>query len=174
MASKLALFLFLTLSCSVHLLVSSFEFQVGGSNGWVVPPANDTRIYNDWASENRFQIDDTVRFKYRKDSVMEVSEQDYKNCNSTHPNFFSNTGNTVFRFSRPGAFYFISGVSGHCQKGQRMIVKVMMSHEYENPPPPEGHPRKSSAHSISVDSSSGLLNLVLVQFVFSYVASCLF
>ncbi|XP_057983515.1 early nodulin-like protein 6 [Malania oleifera] len=112
-------------------MASAFEFQVGDPNGWVVPPANDSKIYNDWASENRFKIGDTVRFKYRKDSVMEVEEGDYKRCNSTHPISFSNTGNTVFKLDRSGAFYFISGVADHCQRGQRMIVKVMTSdHSY--------------------------------------------
>jgi hypothetical protein len=65
---------------------------------------------------------------------MEVNETDYKRCNSSHPNFFSNTGNTVFRFDYSGPFYFISGVSGHCEKGQRMIVKVMSPEEE----PPSG------------------------------------
>ncbi|GFS33530.1 early nodulin-like protein 5 [Actinidia rufa] len=42
------------------------------------------------------------------DSVLEVTETDYKKCNSTHPSFFSNTGNTVFKLERSGSFYFIS------------------------------------------------------------------
>ncbi|KAJ4826271.1 hypothetical protein Tsubulata_018667 [Turnera subulata] len=107
------------LSSLQFLLVSSFEYEVGGPKGWVVPPPNDTRIYNDWASENRFQ-----------DSVMEVTEEDYKKCNSSHPSFFSNTGNTVYDLDQPGPFYFISGVSGHCEKGQRMIIKVMSSGDH--------------------------------------------
>ncbi|PON44058.1 Phytocyanin domain containing protein [Parasponia andersonii] len=104
--------------------VVSFEFQVGGTNGWVIPPSNDTKVYNDWASDNRFQLGDTIRFRYGKDSVMEVTEEDYKKCNSSHPNFFSNTGNTVFKLNHTGPFYFISGAFEHCQKGQRMIIKV--------------------------------------------------
>lgn len=68
-------------------------------------------------------------FRYKKDSVMEVTNEEYKRCNSTQPSFFSNTGNTVFQFNRSGTFYFISGASGHCEKGQRMIVKVMADDE---------------------------------------------
>lgn len=57
----LIVFLF-TVFCALHnFSVSSFEFEVGGTHGWVVPPANDSKIYNDWASENRFQVGDTVR-----------------------------------------------------------------------------------------------------------------
>ncbi|KAK7844807.1 early nodulin-like protein 21 [Quercus suber] len=162
----LIVFLF-TVFCSLHnFSVSSFEFEVGGTHGWVVPPANDSKIYNDWASENRFQVGDTVRFRYRKDSVMEVNETEYKRCNSSHPNFFSNNGNSVFSLNQPGPFYFISGVSGHCEKGQRMIVKVM-SHEEE---PPSGGGRSSSGSHVAV-SSLGVSALVFLQFVLSFVAS---
>ncbi|CAI0457176.1 unnamed protein product [Linum tenue] len=112
---------------TITTTVTSFEYQVGGAKGWVVPPSNDTRIYNDWASENRFLIGDTVilGFRYKKDSVMEVSMEDYKNCNSSHPSYFSNTGDTVYELDHSGPYYFISGVSGHCGKGQRMIIKVL-------------------------------------------------
>ncbi|KAJ7970721.1 Early nodulin-like protein [Quillaja saponaria] len=151
------------LSCLHNVSVSSSEFQVGDTRGWVVPPANDSKIYNDWASENRFLVGDSIRFKYKKDSVMEVTNADYKICNSTHPIFFSNTGNTVFRFEHSGPFYFISGVSGHCEKGQRMIVKVMS--------PEESLPdntSKSTGFRAAV-SSLGFFKIVFFQFFVSYV-----
>lgn len=64
-------------------------------------------------------------FKYKKDSVMEVAKIDYNDCNSTRPSMFSNSGNTIFNLTRSGFFYFISGATGHCEKGQRMIVWVV-------------------------------------------------
>lgn len=64
-------------------------------------------------------------FKYKKDSVMEVSKSDYKECDSSRPNLYSNTGNTVHTLNRSGFFYFISGSAGHCELGQRMIVWVI-------------------------------------------------
>ncbi|XP_026415935.1 early nodulin-like protein 1 [Papaver somniferum] len=70
-----------------------------------------------------------IGFKYGKDSVMVVSDSDYKACNSTQPIFFSNNGNTIFKLDRSGYFYFISGVSGHCERGQKMIIKVMAVEE---------------------------------------------
>ncbi|PKI79114.1 mavicyanin [Punica granatum] len=132
MASKSVSGLFLITICVIVCCVSCFEFEVGGPEGWVVPPANDSKLYNDWASENRFRVGDNIHFKYLKDSVMAVTEAEYKKCNSTRPAFFSNTGNTVYVFNHSGSFYFISGVSGHCEKGQRMIVKVMSSDESES------------------------------------------
>ncbi|KAF3618977.1 putative lysine histidine transporter 1-like [Capsicum annuum] len=106
--------------------VSSMEFQVGDTTGWAVPPANDTDFYNSWASAMRFKIGDTIRFKYKKDSVMEVTDKEYKKCNSTRPNFFSNTGNTMYTLEHSGYYYFVSGAAGHCERGQRMIVRVLV------------------------------------------------
>lgn len=157
------LLLAIIISSIHHLPVHSLEFQVGGNRGWVVPPANDSKIYNDWASENRFQVGDTIRFKYKKDSVMEVTDKEYKKCNSTHPIFFSNTGNTAFRLDHPGPFYFISGASGHCEKGQRMIIKVMY-HEESSPSTGDDHGHKSSASPAAV-LALAVSKLAIVQFL---------
>ncbi|KAF7806318.1 mavicyanin-like [Senna tora] len=119
-SSLLCLFL---LCLSHALLVNSTEFQVGGKNGWAVPKSKDD--FNHWASQNRFRVNDTLRFKYEKDSVLVVSEEEYHKCKSLRPIFFSNNGDTVFKFERAGLFFFISGVSGHCDRGQKMIIKVL-------------------------------------------------
>lgn len=68
---------------------------------------------------------------------MVVTEEEYNKCESSHPTFFSNNGNTEVRLDRPGPFYFISGVTGHCQGGQRMVIKVISK---DTPPsaPPSG------------------------------------
>jgi hypothetical protein len=95
---------------------------------------------------------------------MEVNETDYKRCNSSHPNFFSNTGNTVFGFDYSGPFYFISGASGHCEKGQRMIVKVISPGEE---PPSSGG--KLSSFRVAVFSPAVSAALVFVQLI---VLSC--
>ncbi|KAI4350586.1 hypothetical protein L6164_005032 [Bauhinia variegata] len=166
--STTILVLLLTIfSCLQHFSVCSFEFRVGSSKGWLVPSANDTNIYNDWASHNRFQVGDSIRFKYKKDSVMEVTQEDYNKCNSTHPNFFSNTGSTVFRLEHPGSFYFISGASGHCEKGQRMIVRVMYPDDDSHSLPQ--HPKSSAFHAHAAISLSKLLSL---NFVLAYLVSC--
>ncbi|XP_061372485.1 early nodulin-like protein 21, partial [Gastrolobium bilobum] len=144
--------------------VASSEFQVGDTKGWVVPPANDTNMYNDWASHNRFHVGDTIYFRYKKDSVMEVGEEDYKDCNATHPTFFSNIGNTVFRFEHSGTFYFVSGASGHCEKGQKMIERVMVPDESLS------QHAKSSGHHDPV-LSIGVSQMIFLQFVFACVAS---
>ncbi|XVF08829.1 hypothetical protein REPUB_Repub07fG0037300 [Reevesia pubescens] len=106
------------------------EYEVNGENGWIAPK-HDNQIYNKWASNNRFMVNDTIHFTYKKDSVLVVTEDEYDKCQPSHPQFFSNNGDTVFTLDRPGLFYFISGVTGHCQKGQKMIIKVL---EAASPP----------------------------------------
>ncbi|MED6181211.1 hypothetical protein PIB30_017407 [Stylosanthes scabra] len=146
--------------------VASLEFQVGGSKGWVVPPSNDTSIYNNWASHNRFQVGDSLRFRYKKDSVMEVGEEDYKKCNSTHPTFFSNIGNTEFTFRHSGTFYFISGATGHCKKGQKMAIRVMVPDDHDHD--------KSHGYHLAASPFAGVpgitMILLFLHFVLDYVA----
>ncbi|XP_010453554.1 PREDICTED: early nodulin-like protein 1 [Camelina sativa] len=115
------MFLWLAIVLMISASVSSHEHKLN----WVVPPANSSESFNDWASNKRFQVGDTIRFKYKKDSVMQVTKEDYKLCNSSHPRFYSNTGKTRFMFDHSVPYYFISGMSGHCEKGQKMIVEVL-------------------------------------------------
>ncbi|KAL5722454.1 hypothetical protein ACHQM5_005972 [Ranunculus cassubicifolius] len=83
--------LFFTLFISLQLLmVQSVEFEVGEKEGWVVPSSKNNQVYNQWASKHRFQVGDNIHFKYSKDSVLAVTEQEYEKCRSAHPVFFSN------------------------------------------------------------------------------------
>ncbi|XP_020238072.1 mavicyanin [Cajanus cajan] len=159
-SSSLLVLLFAIFTTLPRFSVASIEFQVGGSKGWVVPPANDTNHYNDWASNNRFHVGDTIWFKYKKDSVMEVRGVDYTNCNATHPTLFSNSGNSVVKLDHSGTFYFISGASGHCEKGQKMIVRVMADDSLPQ------H-AKSSGYHVPI----GVSQMLFFQFVFASVAS---
>ncbi|KAL9279424.1 putative Phytocyanin domain, cupredoxin [Arabidopsis thaliana] len=115
------MFLWLVIVLTISASVSSYEHKLN----WVVPPANSSESFNDWASNKRFQVGDIIQFKYKKDSVMQVTKESYKHCNSSHPRFYSNTGKTRFMFDHSVPYYFISGTSGHCEKGQKMIVEVI-------------------------------------------------
>ncbi|XP_031104760.1 early nodulin-like protein 1 [Ipomoea triloba] len=126
-------------------MAASNEFDVAGEKGWVIPSAKDDQFYNEWASKNRFKVNDTLKFEYQKDSVMVVSQEEYEKCRSAHPMFFSNAGKTVVKLERAGLYYFISGVSGHCERGLKMIVKVL---ELETPPPSDDHTPGNSPPAI--------------------------
>ncbi|KAK9052558.1 hypothetical protein SSX86_029187 [Deinandra increscens subsp. villosa] len=101
-----------------------YTFRVGGKDGWVVDPRES---YNHWAERNRFQVNDSLVFKYKKglDSVMVVNEEAYHKCNKTNPTETLNDDNPVFKFKRSGPFYFISGHGQKCENGEKLIVVVM-------------------------------------------------
>ncbi|PNX74203.1 early nodulin-like protein 1-like [Trifolium pratense] len=157
------LFLILILfSASQFLVINGAQFEVGGKVGWVVPNSKDKdEMYNQWASQNRFKIDDTIHFKYEKDSVMVVSEEEYEKCKSARPLFFGNNGDTVFKFERPGLFYFISGVSGHCTRGQKMIIKVL-DIEPEEQEPTAPSPQSSNENAPTIHSKAAQITPITI------------
>ena len=209
-SSKKITLVVILVSIYMFSCVSSTEFEVGGEDGWMVPQSKTHGdMFNHWASHNRFKVGDTVRkcflslygvfiftciyelfllgflifyegFNYTKDSVLVVSEEEYKKCKATKPQLYSNNEDAVFKLDRPGLFYFISGISGHCEKGQKMIIKVMETESSpDSPPPSSSSPssssslptsthKKSSAFKTSVQcSSSGFLAIaVLVVSIF--------
>ena len=74
-------------------------------------------------------------FKYENDSVLLVSREEFDACNATDPLSRFADGSTTVRLDRPGFFCFISGEPGHCEEGQRLIVRVMV-HPAEPAPAP--------------------------------------
>ncbi|KAL6183240.1 PREDICTED: mavicyanin-like [Fragaria vesca subsp. vesca] len=154
MESSKVFLLFFFLSVIQVVFVTSTEFQVGDkSNGWEVPKSkSDQDMYNEWASKNRFKVNDTLNFNFKKDadSVMVVTEAEYEKCHSDKPIFTAKDGGSVFKLDRPGLFYFISGTDGHCEKGQKMIVKVLASPaaaETESPPPSQSANQNATAET---------------------------
>ncbi|XWS47874.1 hypothetical protein CRYUN_Cryun13aG0023100 [Craigia yunnanensis] len=156
-------------SVLIHFYIAiCAEYEVNGDNGWIAPK-HDNQIYNHWASSNRFKVNDTIHFKYKKDSVLVVTKEEYDKCQPAHPQFFSNNGDTVYKLDRPGLFYFISGVTGHCQKGQKMIIKVL---EPATPPRSQNMNRttntpenkKNGAVEVAAVTSSTLMLLLISAF----------
>ncbi|CAK9148874.1 unnamed protein product [Ilex paraguariensis] len=136
------------------VLVSSFQFQVGGERGWEKPTTNETETYNHWASKNRFHVGDTIYFKYQRDSVLVVNSTGYRYCISSNPIFKFEDGNTVFQLDHSGFFYFISGQSGHCKAGQKLIIDVI--HDTEtSPSEPAPEPPESAPSPIACGGNGG-------------------
>ncbi|XP_062150966.1 early nodulin-like protein 3 [Alnus glutinosa] len=102
----------------------AYNFFVGGKDGWVLHPSEK---YNHWAERNRFRVNDTLSFKYKKgsDSVLVVTKEHYYACNTTSPMQTLADGHSIFTFGRSGPFFFISGSGKNCQKGQKLIVVVL-------------------------------------------------
>ncbi|CAL4968211.1 unnamed protein product [Urochloa decumbens] len=103
---------------------AGLEFHVGGPRGWRVPDGNTS--YGWWANNNRFHVGDRLYFKYSHDSVLVVDRPALDACNTTAPLAAFADGATTVRLDRPGFFCFISGEPGHCEEGQRLVVRVMV------------------------------------------------
>ncbi|KAI7743652.1 hypothetical protein M8C21_031020, partial [Ambrosia artemisiifolia] len=145
---------------------SAHEFHVGGSKGWVIPPSNDTDHYNEWASHNRFNINDTLHFAYKKDSVVVVTKEEHEKCKSSNPIFFADNGDTSFELNRSGFFYFISGVSSHCERGLKMIVKVLEVENAHQTANQTSTPTTSEAASVlKMDSDTLSQTLMIVGII---------
>ncbi|PWZ45340.1 Early nodulin-like protein 2 [Zea mays] len=93
-------------------------------------------------------------FKYSEDSVLVVTEADYDSCRASHPVFFSNNGDTEVTLDRPGPVYFISGETGHCERGQRMVVRVAGQGA---PPPAPPSPPAPTGGTAAPGTTSGAI-----------------
>ncbi|KAI3803389.1 hypothetical protein L1987_31540 [Smallanthus sonchifolius] len=147
----------LTLISSFFLAVistaSAAEILVGGDIGWRIPAANETDLYTVWASRRRIYIGDTLRFRYKNESVAVVEKWEFYHCNCSRPHSLDNDGNTVITLYSTGPKYFISGDSDRCKLGVNMKVEVSYPGPERFYPPPE-IPHASTALSPSPLPSS--------------------
>lgn len=122
----------------------AYDFKVGGKDGWVLKPSEG---YSHWAQRNRFQVNDSLVFKYKKgsDSVLIVNKNDFFNCNKAKPVQSLTDGNSVYKFDRSGPFYFISGEAENCNKGQKLeiIVLAVRNNSSHKAPSPTPSPKPS-------------------------------
>ncbi|TVU22771.1 hypothetical protein EJB05_32489, partial [Eragrostis curvula] len=139
----LALLLTAASSCA------AWDFIVGGRDGWTTNPGEP---HNRWAERMRFQVNDTLVFRYDKnvDAVLRVSQSHYDACNTTEPWKRLDGGDDRFTFDVSGPFFFISGDARRCQAGERLIVVVLAIRNNApsplplSPPPP---PKSASSSS---------------------------
>ncbi|XP_075499581.1 uncharacterized protein LOC142538022 [Primulina tabacum] len=114
----------------------AYTFYVGGNEGWITHPSNIS--YHRWAEMNRFQINDSLVFRYKKgsDSVLVVTKDDYERCNKDSPRQVFKDGDSKFKFDKSGPFFFISGRTQHCEKGQKLVTVVLSDRHHNAPPSP--------------------------------------
>lgn len=60
----LAKLIFISLMIVCCSTAHANHIEVGGENGWAVPPEKNDDMYNHWASLNRFQVGDTICIIY--------------------------------------------------------------------------------------------------------------
>ncbi|KAG6430824.1 hypothetical protein SASPL_108897 [Salvia splendens] len=134
----------------VHFMIFSEarEFHVVDDKAsWQIPASPGA--YDKWAQKNRFLIGDSIVFKYDKklDSLVKVSEADYKTCSRSHPIKSYNDGNTKITLEKSGPVFLISGADGHCEKGQKVEIRVLSANHHHGAAAPSPSVRNGSHHA---------------------------
>ncbi|KAJ0973823.1 hypothetical protein J5N97_015788 [Dioscorea zingiberensis] len=120
--------------------VSATKHDVGGKKGWA-PDVN----YTEWASHERFFVDEWLVFYYQKGmyDVVQVNATDFDRCSAENPITKWNRGHSyAFHLEKPGHYYFICS-NGYCYHGMKLSIVA----EEATPPAP--------APELSPASSSG-------------------
>ncbi|XP_076894864.1 mavicyanin-like [Bidens hawaiensis] len=98
-------------------------YAVGDSSGWTTIGNVD---YKQWAATKTFKVGDTIVFTYNKQfhNVMQVKHADYRTCNVSAPIAAHSTGNDTIIIKTHGHHFYVCGVPGHCQAGQKVDINV--------------------------------------------------
>nr|XP_009381441.1 PREDICTED: mavicyanin-like [Musa acuminata subsp. malaccensis] len=131
-------------------------YSVGDVVGWTILGSPN---YTAWAISKRFDMGDTIVFKYNKNfhNVLEVSKADYKACNAASPIAAYTSGNDPITLKRRGHHFFICGVPGHCSAGQKVDVRIAKRTASSAAPSvsPAASPLPATTSSGSGSNSSG-------------------
>ncbi|GAB4843416.1 hypothetical protein Ancab_013378 [Ancistrocladus abbreviatus] len=135
------------LPCPSHAAV----YKVGDKAGWTTIGHVD---YKQWAATKTFRVGDTILFEYHPQfhNVMQVAHPAYQACNASFPITTHTTGNDSITITRHGHHFFICGVPGHCQSGQKVDINVMRAASSIAPTPTV--PSSPSAHAEMTPSPS--------------------
>ena len=114
----------------VFLMMTAFQVsnsavhKVGDSAGWTIIGNID---YKKWAATKNFQVGDTIIFEYNAKfhNVMRVTHAMYKSCNASSPLTTMSTGNDTIKITNYGHHFFLCGIPGHCQAGQKVDINVV-------------------------------------------------
>ncbi|EYU41504.1 hypothetical protein ABFS82_07G029800 [Erythranthe guttata] len=99
-------------------------YKVGDSAGWTTIGNVD---YKQWALTKTFQLGDVIVFEYNPQfhNVMQVTHAEYRACNVSSPISTHTTGNDSITIDTRGHHFFLCGVPGHCQAGQKVDINVL-------------------------------------------------
>ncbi|RVW54933.1 Mavicyanin [Vitis vinifera] len=142
LAKILAALLMAMALCEVS--IAATVYHVGDSTGWTIGKVN----YTLWSQTKDFVVGDTIIFEYSNQyhNVLQVTHDNFKSCNATAPIATFATGNDSITISKYGHFYYLCGIPGHCEAGQKVDIRV--------PHPPESPSLSPSPSPITSPSPS--------------------
>ncbi|KAF6139138.1 hypothetical protein GIB67_009981 [Kingdonia uniflora] len=132
-------------------------YKVGDDDGWTALGGVD---YEGWAGSKTFHVGDTIVFEYsaERHNVLEVTKEAYESCDATTPLATYATGKDSITIKKSGHHFFLCGVTGHCEAGQKVDFNVVQAATASPPssspttsvlpvpetPPPTASPPSSS------------------------------
>lgn len=66
---------------------------------------------------------------------MQVTHAEYQSCNASSPIATHTTGNDSITITTHGHHFFLCGVPGHCQAGQKVDINVLRTSSSASPNP---------------------------------------
>ncbi|GAA0145996.1 hypothetical protein LIER_06051 [Lithospermum erythrorhizon] len=116
--------------------VLCYQYKVGDLAAWAIPTNSNKNVYAKWPKNQDFKIGDSLFFLYppSEDSVIQVTKEAYRSCNTKDPILKINDGNSLFNITEKGEFFFTSGEDGHCQKGQKLYISLLGNASYAESP----------------------------------------
>ncbi|XP_074568597.1 blue copper protein 1a-like [Curcuma longa] len=122
MASKQVLAVLLSLATALLPFAMTTDIIVGDENGWM-PGFN----YTEWAASKVFMVGDNLVFEYSvgDHNVIPVGGEEFKACNATGATKVFNTGHDVIPLKTTGKRWYLCGIAGHCQGGQKLVINVL-------------------------------------------------
>lgn len=70
--------------------------------------------------------------------MIQVTKESFNGCNLKDPILEMKDGNSLFNITKPGDFYFTSGVDGHCQKSLKLHIFIAGNGSYVADSPASG------------------------------------
>ncbi|GFP83840.1 mavicyanin [Phtheirospermum japonicum] len=146
---------------------------VGDTAGWTIIGTVD---YKNWAVTKTFHVGDTIVFNYKRElhNVIRVTHAEYKSCNVSSPISTHNSGNDSITIDTVGHHFFVCGMPGHCEAGQKVDINVprgpsVVPSPLGSPPPSPvaiPAPSPSSAPSMAFQNLGWIVLLLQLLHVF--------
>ncbi|RWR82150.1 blue copper-like protein [Cinnamomum micranthum f. kanehirae] len=100
----------------------STDYIVGDQEGWTIG-----FDYSEWAKDKKFHVGDTLTFIYTvgNHDVIKVDEKGFANCATSPNSGILTSGQDEITLTTPGNKWYICGVTGHCDSGQKLKITVL-------------------------------------------------
>ncbi|XP_061364655.1 umecyanin-like [Gastrolobium bilobum] len=150
--SKMAIVLVIVVAAAaIFQSTEAADHTVGGSTGWISSPSGGASFYSNWASSITFKENDVLVFNFATGShtVAEITKTNFDSCNMNQNIQVLVTSPARFTLNRTGEFYFACSISGHCNSGQKLSVKVTGSSPAPGKAPSPAHSPSSPRPPVS-------------------------